>query len=100
MFDLDKVTGSGERAARDFLAETFFSDFDRHRKSQQTEVGGAAMAKNQATRRLRKLLNGERAGVMEYLKSLSPSGVELEIMSLTTFEFGNETTAPNHDVSV
>ena len=39
LFDLDKVTGSGERAARDFLAETFFSDFDKHRKSQQSEAG-------------------------------------------------------------
>ena len=56
LFDLDKVTGNGERAARDFLAETFFSDFDKHRKSQQSEAGSKALEKHDVKKRLRSLL--------------------------------------------
>jgi len=50
------VTGNGERAARDFLAETFFSDFDKHRKSQQSEAGSKALEKHDVKKRLRTLL--------------------------------------------
>jgi len=32
---------------------------------------------------------------MEYMKGLTPSGVELEIMTLATFDFGSGETDPN-----
>jgi len=37
LFDLDKATTleGGQHAARDFLAETFFSSFDEKRKAAQ-----------------------------------------------------------------
>ena len=37
LFDLDKLTGDpGEKAARDFLSETFFKDFDKKRREQES----------------------------------------------------------------
>lgn len=94
------MTGSGERAARDFLAETFFTDFDKQRKSQQSEAGSKALEKHDVKKRLRTLLKASQfPEVLDYLKSLSPSGVELEILSLTTFEFGQESEGANFYVS-
>lgn len=38
--------------------------------------------------------------MLDFMKTLSPSGVELEIMNLTSFDFSAEMQAdPNHYVS-
>ena len=74
---------------------------DKRIKSKQTEVGSAALAKHESTRKLKHLLKdaNPEVKVMDYLKSLSPSGVELEILCLTQFEFGQEVDSANHYVS-
>jgi hypothetical protein len=48
LFDLDKATklDGAESAARDFLQETFFTSFEKHRESKKKDVGGAAMARH------------------------------------------------------
>lgn len=103
LFDLDKATTgeSGEHGARDFLRETFFTSFEKKRQSQVKEVGGAALAKNGITsKKLSEILN-KKEDVLPFLKSLSPSGVELEIMTLGTYDFSaqNAEQSPNHLVS-
>jgi hypothetical protein len=45
------------------------------------------MARPGAKQKLKDLI-GKREETFAYLKGLSPSGVELEIMSLATFTFG------------
>ena len=91
MFDLDKATTgeSGEHGARDFFRETFFTSFEQKRKSQIKEVGAEALARNGVnSKKLSEFLKkGEQ--ILPFLKSLSPSGVELEIMTLNTFDFNN-----------
>jgi len=54
LFDLDRaVSGEGgERGARDFLRETFFSSFEEQRKSKIKEAGGQAMERNKAEGKL------------------------------------------------
>ena len=63
MFDLDKATTleGGEGRARDFLAETFFSDFDQKRKaaSDAMKQGGAAMEKHGVEKKLKSYLSEE-----------------------------------------
>lgn len=97
LFDLDKATklDEGEKAATDFLKDTFFTSFDKKRKGQEKGVGAAAMERNGAVQKLRGLLDKSDKEVMTYMKGLSPSGVELEILSLATFEF----TEGGHAVS-
>lgn len=45
------------------------------------------MARHGVKQKLKDLI-GKREEAFAYLKGLSPSGVELEIMSLATFTFG------------
>ena len=52
-----------------------------------TAVGGKAMQKNEQKTQLLDLLTTGDA--IHYLKSLSPSGVELEIMTLDNFDLQN-----------
>ena len=113
LFDLDKATTleGGESKARDFLAETFFTDFDQKRKEQENayKSGGKAMEKHNVEQRLKGILRektteGGNADwwrhVIDYMKGLSPSGVELEIMSLEAFDFSEEMKEnPNYYVS-
>lgn len=90
LFDLDKATAldSGETGARDFLEETFYSSFKAKRDAAQNKaVGGKALAKHGQVAGLSSLLREKPQEVLSYLKTLSPSGIELEIMSLTTFTF-------------
>jgi hypothetical protein len=66
----------------------------------QGEAGSRALEKHDVVKRLRKLLkDGTREEVMEYLKSLSPSGVELEILSLTQFDLAVQNENANLYVS-
>lgn len=52
-------------------------------------VGGAALAKHGvASKKLTDIL-AKKEDVLSFLKSLSPSGVELEIMTLSNFDFNN-----------
>ena len=89
LFDLEKATNldSGEQGARDFLKETFFTSFEQKRQQKMTAVGGKAMQKNEQKTQLLDLLTTGDA--IHYLKSLSPSGVELEIMTLDNFDLQN-----------
>ena len=53
------------------------------------EVGGAALAKHEvSTKKLSDILC-KKEDILPFLKSLSPSGVELEIMKLGNFDFNN-----------
>lgn len=66
----------------------------------QGEAGSRALEKHDVFKRLRKLLkDGTREEVLEYLKSLSPSGVELEILSLTQFDLAVQNEKANLYVS-
>lgn len=38
----------GEKGAKDFLRDTFFTSFEEQRKSKLKEAGGAAMERNKA----------------------------------------------------
>lgn len=106
LFDLDKATSleGGSRGARDFLAETFFSSFDQKRKAAQDALkqGGSAMEKHGVERKLKGFLsettvqadgNDWWRKVLDYMKTLSPSGVELEVMNLVSFDFSPEMQA-------
>ena len=94
LFDLDKATSldSGEQGARDFLKETFFTSFEKSRQAKITEVGGKAMQRNEQKTQLRELLKNQSQEVISYLKSLSPSGVELEIITLANFDLATQDT--------
>ena len=89
LFDLDKATNleDGEGAAKDFLKETFFTNFEKQREAKVKSVGGAAMARHGTQQQLRQMIRDSPEKVIAYLKTLSPSGTELEIMSLTTYDF-------------
>ena len=90
LFDLEKATsgGDGEHSARDFLKETFFTNFESGRK-QKGSVGGAALAAKGQSAKLKDVIR-KGTGAVQYLKKLSPSGVELEIMSLGIFDFSGD----------
>ena len=103
LFDLDKATTleGGSRGARDFLSETFFSSFDEKRKEAQNahKQGGAALDKHGVEKKLKGFLSKQAVeadgdewwrNVITYMKSLSPSGVELEIMGLVSFDFSED----------
>lgn len=93
LFDLDKATNldAGEQGARDFLKETFFTSFEQKR-AKTNEVGGKAMQKNEQKTQLLDLLKTKPDQVITYLKSLSPSGVELELMTLDNFDLQDQDT--------
>lgn len=101
LFDLDKATTgeSGEHGARDFLRETFFTSFEKKRQAQVKEVGGAALAKHGAGAKKLSEILAKKEEVLPFLKSLSPSGIELEIMTLGNFDFNNPDQSPNLLVS-
>jgi hypothetical protein len=61
-------------------------------------VGAAALQRNDAKVSLKSLLKDGTDAVMTYMKNLSPSGVELEILMLGNFDFESE-EAPTEAVS-
>jgi len=62
------------------------------------EVGGAALAKHGTPiKKLSDILQ-KKEEILPFLKSLSPSGVELEIMTLGNFDFNNAELNPNQQV--
>ena len=112
LFDLDKATNldGGQHGARDFLAETFFSDFTKKRKeaADAMKQGGAAMEKHGVQQKLKGYLAASTVAsdsdwwrkALGYMKTLSPSGVELEIMNLASFDFSDDLKEnPNYYVS-
>ena len=110
LFDLDKATNleGGTHGARDFLSETFFTSFEQKRKEAQNAMkqGGAAMEKHEVQQKLKGYLTDATINAnptdwwrkaLEYMKTLSPSGVELEIMNLVSFDFSADMQADaNH----
>lgn len=48
------------------------------------------MDRNKSKTQLNSLLKDKSSDVVSYMKSLSPSGVELEIMSLTNFDMDSQ----------
>jgi len=94
LFDLEKATklDGAEGDAKDFLAETFFSTFEQQRRERDEKnvTGAASLQKHGEQTNLTGLLGKQQKAhdVMEYMKGLTPSGVELEIMTLATFTFG------------
>ena len=59
------------------------------------EVGGAALAKHGATAKKLSEILANKEDVLPFLKSLSPSGIELEIMTLGNFDFNKPDQNPN-----
>jgi hypothetical protein len=59
LFDLDKkMSGEGgEKGARDFLKDTFFTSFEQQRKAKIREVGGSAIQRRDEQARLSDLLD-------------------------------------------
>lgn len=53
------------------------------------------MAKNGVGAKKLSEILAKKEDVLPFLKSLSPSGVELEIMTLGNFDFNNAETTPN-----
>ena len=65
------------KGARDFPKETLFTSFENQRKSQLKEIGGEAMLRHGAKQQLKSLLKYSKKSVIAFMKTLSPSGVEL-----------------------
>lgn len=91
LFDLDKVmAGESNVVPDDLLKQTFFTQ----EKTQENKL-----AKHGFQRQLRKKLKEvsaelgsaefekQAASIISYLKTLSPSGIELEFLNLASFEF-------------
>jgi hypothetical protein len=53
------------------------------------------MARHGQQQKLRQMLREEPEKIIAYLKTLSPSGTELEIMSLSTYDFKEEAEDEN-----
>ena len=102
LFDLDKATTleGGGSGARDFLAETFYTSFEQKRKEKESQFqsGAAALERHNVEKRLKSMLAKEETEgdadwwrkVITYMKGLTPSGVELELMNLASFDFTDE----------
>jgi hypothetical protein len=69
------------------------------KKENSLTIGAAALKKHDTKVTLKSLLKEGADVVIEYMKNLSPSGVELEILMLGTFEFNNEVDSPSECVS-
>ena len=89
LFDLDKaMAGENDTTPNDLLKSTFFN------KDQQEEN---ALQKHGFEKKLKEMLGKSTfEEIISYLKTLSPSGVELEFISLASIEVGKD---PNEMVS-
>ena len=81
LFDIDKVVLEND-AIPDLLKEQFFSK-DRPETKPQKDFSQVVNLKTL-------LRKGNWIGVNDYLKTLSPSGVELEFLSLSTFDLDSK----------
>ena len=81
------MKGDNNAAPDALLKQTFFTRDDTSKKHDQFE------------KQLNKMLDADTKtkDIFAYLKSLSPSGVELEFLTLANFEFGD--ADPNDNVS-
>lgn len=76
LFDLDKaIAGEANTVPDDLLKQTFFT------KDKVTEN---ALEKHGFAKKLKDMLDQSPATIIAYLKTLSPSGVELEFISLAS----------------
>ena len=81
MFDLDKVmAGEESTTPNDLLAQTFFT--------KDKEAAENKIEKHGFTKKLRSMLSETHTWkqIIDYMKTLSPSGIELELISLASFE--------------
>ena len=81
MFDLDKaVATESNTTPSELLKQTFFT------KEEEKEN---KLEKHGFQKKLKDMIKdgADQKSVVEYLKTLSPSGVELELISLASFEF-------------
>lgn len=83
MFDMDKVmAGDSNTVPDELLKQTFFTT--------DGKVTENSLEKHGFDKKLRKMLSDSEIkpkDVLEYLKSLTPSGIELEFISLASFDF-------------
>jgi hypothetical protein len=88
LFDLEKaVAGDSDTRPNDLLKQTFFT---KEKAENKLEKHGFA-------KKLKDMLGTSSDNeIISYLKTLSPSGVELEFISLASLEVGKE---PNEMVS-
>ena len=83
------MAGESDLTPNDLLKQTFFN------KDQQTE---SALQKHGFVKKLKDMLGKSSfEEIISYLKTLSPSGVELEFISLASIEVGKD---PNEMVSI
>ena len=90
LFDLEKVI-SGDLEGQSLLKPKFFSNL--------APLPGSDKLKNHghATNLKSKLQECQSAtDVINYLKTLSPSGIELEFLSLSSFDFSDKNTPENY----
>ena len=95
MFDLDKViAGESTTTPNDLLAQTFFT------KDKENEN---KLEKHGFSKKLRGMLQNEEhtwQEIVNYMKTLSPSGIELELISLSSFDIDKtkekSLQTPNH----
>ena len=93
LFDMDKVmAGEANTTPEELLKQSLFT------QEQKTEN---KLEKHGFTKKLRSLVNQASAKeVIEYLKSLSPSGIELEFISLASFDFDDKRQLSNPNQSL
>ena len=98
LFDLDKaIAVESNTAPNELLKQTFFTkEEDKENKLQ----------KHGFQKKLKDMIKdgADQKSIVEYLKALTPSGVELELISLASFEFERGPNAaslqPNSIVSI
>lgn len=82
LFDMDKVmAGDNNTTPDELLKQTFFTQ-DKNTENK--------LEKHGFTKKLKKMLTEDQhitKQVIEYLKTLSPSGIELEFISLASLDF-------------
>jgi len=98
LFDLDKaVAGESNLAPNELLKQTLYT------KEEEKEN---KLLKHGFQKKLKDMIKdgADQKSIVEYLKTLSPSGVELELISLASFEFERGPNAaalmPNSIVSI
>lgn len=80
LFDLDKaVKGEKDMRPDDLLKQMFFTEDDKDNENK--------LIKHGFQKQLAKMLQADKSTqeVIEYLTTLSPSGVELEFISLASY---------------
>lgn len=99
LFDIDKVVMEND-AQSDLLKEQFYT---KNKKDSEEKKKTPGEMQDAVT--LKSLLKANSEinfkAIMDYIKNLSPSGIELEFMSLSTFELnGGSNSQPNLLVSI